>query len=172
MSGICAFSLIVLVLVAIGKSAPLHFSQLRGKKNSVTDSVTGFDNTEIGPLPRIWNFQIPSFFFFTGQNPLEVSEERTQREISNYQRLSQIEFVVYVLLTLLSGSKGREFPAADEGAGGEVSFHGQFSCRLRNAEFVFGKWKHVGAECITSAHSGGHPTSSLHAALATRGDKE
>ena len=27
MSGICAFPLIVLVLVAIGKSAPLHFSQ-------------------------------------------------------------------------------------------------------------------------------------------------
>jgi hypothetical protein len=35
-SGICAFSLIVLVLVAIGKSDPVHFSQSsRGKKNSV-----------------------------------------------------------------------------------------------------------------------------------------
>ncbi len=40
MSGICAFSLIVLVLVAIGKSAPLHFSRSsRGKKSSVTNDL-------------------------------------------------------------------------------------------------------------------------------------
>ncbi len=32
MSGICAFSLIVLVLVAIGKSAPLHFSESEREK--------------------------------------------------------------------------------------------------------------------------------------------
>ena len=102
----------------------------------------------------------------------KIHQEKDSARFKTTQRLSQIEFVVYVLLTLPSGPKAREFPAADEGAGGEVSFHGQFSCRLRNAEFVFGKWKHVGAECITSAHSGGHPTSSLHAALATRGDKE
>jgi hypothetical protein len=47
MSGICAFSLIILVLVVIGKSAPLHFSESgEGKKNSVPVSVPGFDITE------------------------------------------------------------------------------------------------------------------------------
>ena len=47
MSGICARSLIVFVLVDNEKSAPLHFAQSsEGEKNSVPVSVPGFDNTE------------------------------------------------------------------------------------------------------------------------------
>ena len=47
MSGMSARSLTALRHVAAGKSSPLHFQEMFGrKKNSVTVSVTGFDITE------------------------------------------------------------------------------------------------------------------------------